>query len=81
MFSFVGDRVLDPFMGTGTTSLACAAWGRNSVGVELDPAYFEIAGRRLEAESATLLFRQTGTPIVALTVEQILEEQIAHRLV
>ena len=34
MFSFVGDTVLDPFTGTGTTNLAARAWGRNSVGVE-----------------------------------------------
>ena len=37
MFSFVGDTVLDPFLGTGTSSLAAARWGRNSVGVEVDP--------------------------------------------
>ncbi len=48
MFSFVGDTVLDPFMGTGTTNLAAARWGRNSVGIELEPAYFRIARRRLE---------------------------------
>lgn len=41
MFSFVGDTVLDPFLGTGTTAAAAAAWGRNSVGAEVDPAYFE----------------------------------------
>ncbi|OGA18344.1 MAG: hypothetical protein A3H32_07975 [Betaproteobacteria bacterium RIFCSPLOWO2_02_FULL_63_19] len=37
MFSFVGDTVLDPFMGTGTINVAAAKWGRNSVGVEVDP--------------------------------------------
>ena len=42
MFSFVGDTVLDPFMGTGTTNLACARWGRNSIGVELDATYFDV---------------------------------------
>lgn len=47
MFSFVGDTVLDPFLGTGTTSLAAAKWGRNSVGIELDPHYFEMAVARL----------------------------------
>lgn len=47
MFSFVGDTVLDPFMGTGTTSVACARWGRNSVGIELDPKYFQLAKSRL----------------------------------
>ena len=35
MFSFVGDTVLDPFLGTGTTSLAAARSGRNSIGVEI----------------------------------------------
>jgi modification methylase len=50
MFSFVGDTVLDPFMGTGTTSVAAARWGRNSVGVEVGKAYFEGAAKRVERE-------------------------------
>lgn len=54
MFSFVGDTVLDPFMGTGTSNLAAAKWGRNSVGVEVDAAYFQIASGRLEQDSARL---------------------------
>jgi len=40
MFSFVGDTVLDPFAGTGTTVLAASRAGRNSVAVELDTGYF-----------------------------------------
>jgi len=48
MFSFVGDTVLDSFMGTGTTNLAASRWGRNSVGVEIEPSYFAFARRRLE---------------------------------
>ncbi|MGH7036786.1 MAG: DNA-methyltransferase, partial [Stellaceae bacterium] len=39
MFSFVGDTVLDPFAGTGTTSAAAGLWGRNSIGIEVDPHY------------------------------------------
>jgi DNA modification methylase len=39
MFSFVGDVVLDPFSGTGTTSIASIATGRNSIGYEIDPHY------------------------------------------
>lgn len=54
MFSFVGDTVLDPFMGTGTTNLAASKWGRNSVGVEVDPHYFEHAHTRLERETSNL---------------------------
>jgi DNA modification methylase len=48
MFSFVGDTVLDPFMGTGTTAVAASAWGRNSIGFEIEPAYVDLARRRLE---------------------------------
>jgi len=47
MFSFVGDTVLDPFMGTGTTNLAAGNWGRNSIGFEIEPKYYEMAVRRL----------------------------------
>ncbi|MGH7331252.1 MAG: DNA-methyltransferase [Candidatus Rokuibacteriota bacterium] len=47
MFSFVGDTVLDPFSGTGTTSLAAARSGRNSIGIEVEPAYHRMAQRRL----------------------------------
>jgi DNA modification methylase len=54
MFSFVGDTVLDPFAGTGTTSLAAALCGRNSVGVEIDPDYFEFACKRLTAKTRGL---------------------------
>jgi DNA modification methylase len=54
MFSFVGDTVLDPFMGTGTTTLAALRWGRNSVGVEVDPHYFGMAHTRLTEAAADL---------------------------
>ena len=48
MFSFVGDTVLDPFMGSGTTNVAASMWGRNSIGVEVDPHYFQSVRGRLE---------------------------------
>jgi len=54
MFSFVGDTVLDPFMGTGTTMTAAAKWGRNSIGVELDPHYFELANNRIQKATSSL---------------------------
>ena len=47
MFSFVGDTVLDPFLGTGTTTLAAATWGRNSIGYEVDPVYYKYARTRI----------------------------------
>jgi DNA modification methylase len=54
MFSFVGDTVLDPFMGTGTTSIAAARCGRNSIGCEIDPHYFAMAERRIRDETPSL---------------------------
>ena len=57
MFSFVGDTVLDPFLGTGTTSVAAARAGRSSVGVEVDPAYLEQARRRFVDETGGLFGR------------------------
>lgn len=54
MFSFTGDTVLDPFCGTGTTMLAALKHGRNSLGVELDPAYCKLAASRLMDENTSL---------------------------
>ncbi len=55
MFSFVGDTVLDPFTGTGSTQVAAAACGRNSIGIEVDPVYMETALNRLRNETGDLL--------------------------
>ncbi|MBI4591182.1 MAG: site-specific DNA-methyltransferase [Candidatus Rokubacteria bacterium] len=59
MFSFVGDTVLDPFMGTGTTNLAASRWGRNSVGFEVDSHYFDLAYQRLSGATADLFAKTT----------------------
>ncbi len=58
MFSFVGDTVLDPFMGTGSTTLAALQCGRNSLGYEVDPVYFRSACRRIQ-DSVGLLSHAT----------------------
>ncbi len=47
LFSYVGDTVLDPFLGSGSSLLACAANGRAGVGVEIDAEYCALARRRL----------------------------------
>ena len=57
MFSFVGDTVLDPFMGTGTTNLAASRWGRNSIGFEVDPHYFELAHEHITGGTEDLFGR------------------------
>lgn len=43
---------LDPFMGSGTTGVACAKLGRKFIGIEIDRGYFDIAVRRIEGELA-----------------------------
>ena len=51
MFSFVGDTVLDPFLGTGTTSLAASRSGRNSIGVEIAEEYLALAASTLRQDA------------------------------
>jgi len=50
LFSFVGETVLDPFMGIGTTLLVARSLGRNSIGIELYPKYIEITKKRLSQQ-------------------------------
>lgn len=63
MFSFVGDTVVDPFAGTGTTTLAAMECGRNSIAVEIEPKYIRLIQRRLEAPplGASVEFLLGGT--------------------
>ncbi len=59
MFSFVGDTVLDPFLGTGTTTVAAAKTGRNSVGFEVDEHYYDQAHTRIANETSSLFSKTT----------------------
>jgi DNA modification methylase len=53
MYSLQGDTVLDPFLGTGTTSLAAIASNRNSIGYEIDPMFLTIITENIESTPAT----------------------------
>lgn len=53
MFSFVGDTVVDPFSGTGTTALAAIETGRHSISVEIEPTYVEATSDRLRKSIVT----------------------------
>lgn len=75
MFSFVGDTVLDPFCGSGTTMVAALRTGRDSIGVEIDPEYCRMAARYLKAETsglfsnAKLLFERSSAEEACLVME------------
>ena len=51
-FTNEGDTVLDPFMGSGTTGVACVETGRNFIGCEISPEYFSIAEKRINQAQA-----------------------------
>jgi site-specific DNA-methyltransferase (adenine-specific) len=58
----VGATVLDPYMGSGTTGVACLKTGRRFIGIESDPTYFAIARRRLDEARTPLLDAMEGQP-------------------
>ncbi|MBN2130437.1 MAG: thermonuclease family protein [Sedimentisphaerales bacterium] len=59
MFTFVGDTVLDPFLGSGTTALAARNLGRNSVGYEVNPDFVHIIREKLGIDKK-LLFQDAS---------------------
>lgn len=60
--SETGDIVMDPFMGTGSTGIACLRTGRKFIGAEIDPEYFVIAQQRIQSELDVPI--DVGTPYV-----------------
>ena len=54
-FSKENDIVLDPFMGSGTTGVACKNLNRDFIGIELDQEYFKIAKERIESTNPLLI--------------------------
>ena len=77
MFAFRGDTVLDPFMGSGTTSLAAKNLERNSVGYEINPEFIEIAKQKLNTRQPDFMgteyefLHDTVKGDVAAAIEQL----------
>lgn len=68
-----GGIVLDPYMGSGTTGVACAKAGRPFIGIELDPGYFEIACRRIrDAHRQVDMFAAAAAPEPPKAAQQAL---------
>jgi len=55
------ETVLDPYMGSGTTGVACVRLGRQFIGIEKEPKYFEIAKRRIQEALGMEVTRPDGT--------------------
>lgn len=73
LFSFVGDTVLDPFLGSGSTLLACLRTRRKGIGVDIDPKYCALAKARVTkamADASNPLFDQAGVPVKEAPVQQ-----------
>jgi len=58
----MGQVILDPFMGSGTTGVACVQAGRDFIGIEIDPGYFAIAERRIKEAQAQGKLQFEGAP-------------------
>ena len=54
-YSMVNDTIFDPFMGSGTTGVACMQLGRKFIGCEIDPGYYAIAEKRIKQAAAQIL--------------------------
>jgi site-specific DNA-methyltransferase (adenine-specific) len=72
MFSFQEDTVLDPFCGTGTTMVASLRYGRNSIGIDIDPEYCRMAARFLKKESSNLFLN------TKLIFEKMIPDNTGH---
>lgn len=68
MFSFAGDTVLDPFAGSGSTTVAAIRTGRNSISVEIEAEYLKDATRRAASEARAA--RLSGTASVVIMREE-----------
>jgi site-specific DNA-methyltransferase (adenine-specific) len=68
MFSFAGDTILDPFIGSGSTAVAAIRAGRNSISVEIEEQYLNAATRRAASEAAKRLV-ECHTAVVTESVD------------
>ncbi len=78
MFSFVDEMVLDPFLGSGTTSLAARNLGRNSIGYEANPDFLQLIKEKLGVEQKLMFndadFKITKQPYSPINHEKAFEE-------
>lgn len=78
MFTFPGETVLDPFMGSGTTAAAAAKLGRNSVAYEINPDFIPMIETRI-MDSANDLFSEAGVTVIQQDPESGFDPQAAMK--
>jgi len=79
MFSFVDDTILDPFLGSGTTSLAARKLERNSVGYEVNPDFLPLIKHKLGLDQRTI-FEEADFEIIRQSKPNIDYKEIAKQL-
>ena len=79
MFSFVNDTVLDPFLGSGTTSLAAKKLGRNSIGYEINPDFLPLIKDKLELKQR-IIFEDAVFEIIKQSKPNVNYKEAAKRL-
>jgi len=79
MFSFVGDTVLDPFLGSGTTSLAAKNLGRNSIGYEVNPEFLPMIKDKLGAREK-LMFDQAEFEVLRQDESEVKDKELIKEL-
>ena len=78
MFSFVGDTILDPFAGSGSTAIAALETSRHSICVDVVPEYVEAIKRRIEeTKVANIRLKQADLPLVAAAQRTTAQSRIA----
>ena len=70
LYTYAGDVVLDPFMGSGTTAVAAVTTGRHFIGFDTDEAYLDVARERVDAARAALADADGALPVELRTAVQ-----------
>lgn len=79
MFSFIGDTVLDPFLGSGTTSLVAKKLNRNSIGYEINEDFLPLIKEKLGIEQNTI-FQDTSFEIIKQKKPEVIFKEEIEKL-
>jgi DNA modification methylase len=80
LFSYVGETVLDPFMGSGTTNKVAAMLKRNSVGYEIDLELLEVVKEKLEIKQSSLFEKDYEVEIIIRNDARRLRTQLQNKI-